>query len=576
MKILAFCLLSLVTVLQADDYTFGPDSQRQPGVPQGAVTKYAWSASKIFPGTTRNYWVYVPQQYKSDKPACVMIFQDGGGYIADTGSIRGPVVLDNLIAKGDMPVTIAIFIDPGVLPALSPDSQQNRYNRSLEYDGMGDRYARFLIEEILPEVRKQYNLSNNPDDYGIGGQSSGGIAAFTAAWERPDTFHRVLSFIGSFTELRGGDVYPALIRKTEPKPLRIFQQDGRNDQNIYSGSWFMANQDVAMALEYAGYDTQFVVGTEKHNMKQGAAILPEALRWLWRDYGTPIVASSGGKGDRHFVTDILDPGKGWELVGSGYKATDGPAVDKDGNVYYSDNANSKIYKANAADGKVTVFKDDQGGSGMMFGADGTLYACQNKMKRVVAFLPDGKMKLLADGVDANDLAVGLKGDVYYTDSPGKKVWRISPEGDRKVVHEGLAFPNGIRFSPDHSLLIVDDMNNRWAWSFQVQTDGSLANGQAFYHLDTTDETSISGADGMTLDTEGFLYVTTRLGIQVCDQPGRVTAIIGKPAPKMSNITFGGPDMQYIYVTAADKVYRRHLRRKGFYPWQPMKPPKPQL
>ena len=252
MKILAICLLSAASLLQAEDYTLGPDSQRQPGVPQGTVTKHSWSTSKIFPGTTRDYSVYVPQQYKADKPACVMIFQDGSGYISDKGASRAPIVLDNLIAKGDMPVTIAIFIDPGVMPALSPESQQNRYNRSLEYDGMGDRYARFLIEEILPEVRKEYNLSNNPDDYGLAGGSSGGIAAFTAAWERPDAFHRVLTFIGSFTNLRGGDVYSGLIRKTEPKPLRIFQQDGSNDQNIYSGSWFMANQDVAMALAYAG------------------------------------------------------------------------------------------------------------------------------------------------------------------------------------------------------------------------------------------------------------------------------------------------------------------------------------
>jgi len=145
-----------------------------------------------------------------------------------------------------------------------------------------------------------------------------------------------------------------------------------------------------------------------------------------------------------------------------------------------------------------------------------------------------------------------------------------------VVQEGLAFPNGIRFSPDHSLLIVDDMNNRWAWSYQVQPDGSLTNGQAFYHLETVDENSASGADGMTLDTEGNLYVTSKLGIQICDQPGRVTGIISKPAPKISNITFGGPDMQYIYVTAGDKVYRRHLRKKGVYPWQVVKPPRPQL
>jgi gluconolactonase len=575
MKNLPLCLLCAAALL-GDDYVLGPDSQRKPGVPQGTVTKATWSSSKIYPGTKRDYWVYVPQQYKADKPACVMIFQDGGGYVPEKGAIRAPVVLDNLIANGEMPVTIAIFINPGVMPALAGDSQQDRYNRSLEYDGMGDRYARFLIEEILPEVRKQYNLSTNPDDFGLAGGSSGGIAAFTAAWERPDAFRRVLSFVGSFTNLRGGDVYPGLIRKTEPKPLRIFQQDGSKDQNIYSGSWYMANQDVAMALEYAGYDARFVVGTEGHNIKQGAAILPDALRWLWRDYGRPIVASSGGPGSRHIVTDILDPGKGWELVASGYKATDGPAVDKDGNVYYSDNANSKIYKASAVDGKVTVFKDDQPASGLMFGADGTLYAAQNKTRRVVAFAPDGSMKVLAEGVDANDLAVGLRGDVYFTDSPGKKVWRIAPDGERKVVMEGLAFPNGIRFSPDHSLLIVDDMNNRWAWSAQVQPDGSLSAAQAFYHLETTDENSMSGADGLTFDREGFAYFTTKLGIQVCDQPGRVNAIISKPAARISNITFGGPDMQWIYVTAGDKVFRRHLRRKGGFPWESVKPPKPQL
>jgi sugar lactone lactonase YvrE/enterochelin esterase-like enzyme len=575
MKILLLCLVALMGGLHAEEYVLGPDSQRQPGVPQGSVTKYTWSASKLYPGTTRDYWVYVPKQYKAEKPACVMIFQDGGGYISDKGATRGPVVLDNLIAKGDMPVTIAIFINPGVMPALSASAQQDRYNRSLEYDGMGDRYARFLIEEILPEVRKQYNLSTNPDDYGIGGQSSGGIAAFTAAWERPDVFHRVLTFIGSFTNLRGGDVYPGLIRKTEPKPLRIFQQDGSNDQSIYSGSWFMANQDVAMALAYAGYDTKFVVGTEGHNMKQGGAILPDALRWLWRDYGKPIVASNGGK-NRHTVAEILDPGKGWELVTSGYKMTDAPAVDKEGNVYFSDIPNSKIYKVSASDGKVAVFKDDQPASGLMFAADGTLYAAQNKSRRVVAFAPDGSMKVLADGVDANDLAVGPKGDVYFTDSPGKKVWRITPAGERKVVLEGLALPNGIRLSPDHSLLIVDDMNNRWAWSAQVQPDGSLKNAQAFYHLETTDENSMSGADGMTLDREGFLYVTTKLGIQICDQPGRVNAIISKPAARANHVAFGGPDMQWIYVTAGDKVFRRHLRRKGAFPWEPVKPPKPQL
>ena len=196
-------------------YTLGPDSQRQAGVPQGVVTKYTWSTSTIYPGTTRDYWIYVPAQYTASKPACVMIFQDGGGMVDPNGAWRVPIVLDNLIAKGEMPVTIGVFINPGVLPALSPDTQQNRFNRSYEYDALGDLYARFLIEEILPEVAKLYNISSDPNDRALAGFSSGGIAAFNAAWQRPDAFHRVASFIGSFTNLRGGDELATLIRKTD-------------------------------------------------------------------------------------------------------------------------------------------------------------------------------------------------------------------------------------------------------------------------------------------------------------------------------------------------------------------------
>src|SRR5690242_8293745 len=230
------CLPILLAVLtassMADHYTLGPDSQRQPNVPAGKVTKYSWT-STVYPGTTRDYWIYVPAQYKADKPACVMIFQDGGNMSSETGGWRTTIVMDNLIHKGEMPVTVGIFIDPGVLTAPSAN-QQNRFNRSFEYDALGDRYARFLIEEIIPEVAKHYNLSKDPNDYGIAGSSSGGIAAFNAAWSRPDSFHRVMSFIGSFTNLRGGEALATLIRKTEPKPLRVFMQDGHADNNIYA------------------------------------------------------------------------------------------------------------------------------------------------------------------------------------------------------------------------------------------------------------------------------------------------------------------------------------------------------
>lgn len=566
-------------LLPAEEYKLGPDSQRQANVPKGSVKQYTWATSKIYPGTTRDYWVYAPAQYKGDKPACVMIFQDGGGMVKDDSAWRAPIVMDNLIAKGEMPVTIGIFISPGVMPALS-DQSQGRYNRSYEYDALGDRYARFLIEEILPEVGKQYNLSKDPNDYAIGGSSSGASAAFTAAWNRPDKFRRVLSFVGSYTNLRGADVYPNLIRKMEPLPLRVYLQDGQNDQNIYAGSWYLANESMYSALKYAGYDVTFTVGTEGHNSKHGSAILPDALRWLWRDYPKPV-ASVGGTAERHMVREIMEPGSTWELVSQGHRFTEGPAVDKTGNVFFTDIPNNRIYKI-ATDGKVSIWKEDTGGAnGMMFGPDGRLYACQNGKKRIVAYAPDGTETVLAEDVNSNDLAVNNKGEVYFSEPPTKRVWFIDAKGHKRIAFEGLAFPNGVRFSADQSLLLVADMSTKFVWSFQVQPDGTLTNGQPFYHLEIPDGTDFgplrSGADGMTVDTDGHLYVATTMGVQICDQPGRVVGILSKPQPgSVSNVVFGGPDMRTLYVTAGDKVFKRRLRRTGTVSWNPVKPPRPQL
>lgn len=580
-RLLPLSALLAATGLFAADYTLGPDSQRRPGVPHGDVTKFTWTSSKIFPGTVRDYWIYVPAQYSSAKPACVMIFQDGGGFVSETGAWRAPIVFDNLIDQKAIPVTIGIFINPGVLNALSPN-QQNRYNRSYEYDALGDRYARFLIEEILPEAAKKYNLSPDPNDRAIAGSSSGGIAAFTAAWNRPDAFRRVLSFIGSYTNLRGGDIYPSLIRKMEPKPLRVFLQDGSNDLNIYAGSWYLANQEMASALQFAGYESTFTVGTEGHNSKHGSAILPEALRWLWKDYPKPVSKSAGGQNERQFITSILDPSSDWEVVSQDHKFTEGPAVDRSGNVFFSDVRASRIHKI-AAGGKVTLFKDDTGGAnGLMFGSDGRLYAAQNGRKRIVAYAPDGVESVIAEDVNSNDLAVSSRGEIYFSDPPNKRVWFIDKGGVKRIVYDGgaITFPNGVRLSPDESLLLVADTATKWVWSFQVQPDGSLVNGQAFYHLEVSeDETGPvrSGADGMTLDSEGYLYVATKMGIQICDQPGRVVGIIRKPqAHDPSNVVFGGPDLQTLYVTAGDKVYSRKLKRKGFFPWEPLKPPVPRL
>jgi enterochelin esterase family protein len=277
---LALLCLAALPARAADDYTLGPDSMEQPDVRKGKLTQHTWK-SDVFPGTVRDYWVYVPAQYDAKQPACVMVFQDGGSYVDPKGSFRVPTVFDNLIHKKEMPVTVGIFINPGRVPAASP-GEQDRSNRSFEYDTLSDQYARFLEKEILPEVGKTYNLRTDAAGRAICGISSGGICAFTVAWERPDLFSRVLSHVGSFTNIRGGDVYPGLIRKTEPKPVRVFLQDGSDDLDNLHGSWPLANQQMAAALKFAKYDYQFVYGDGGHNGKHGGAILPESLRWLWR------------------------------------------------------------------------------------------------------------------------------------------------------------------------------------------------------------------------------------------------------------------------------------------------------
>ena len=275
---------SSLSLHAADDYVLGPDSKPQE-VPHGEVRQAKFEASKIFPGTTRDYFVYVPKQYRADRPACLMVFFDGAGMMGANGSYRVPVVFDNLIAKGDMPVTIAVAVNPGTFAPLAPGAKA-RSNRAFEYDSLGDANARFILEELLPVALAGLNITADPAGRATGGNSSGGIAAFTVAWERPAAFGKVISHIGSFTNIHGGHVYPGLIRKTKPapKPLRVFLQDGSGDVDNLHGHWPLANDDMTAALKFAGYDHKFVFGTEGHNGKHGGAIFPDTLRWLWRDW----------------------------------------------------------------------------------------------------------------------------------------------------------------------------------------------------------------------------------------------------------------------------------------------------
>jgi enterochelin esterase family protein len=287
--LLAVCLgltFLCCSLAVGEQYKHGPDSMPIDSVPHGEVTQHVWLESKIFPGTQRRYSVYVPAQYDQSKPAALMVFQDGHAFDGSTGDFRVPVVFDNLIAKGDMPVTIAVMIDPGHKGEL-PEARGWRprpANRSLEYDSVSGDYAEFLLTEILPEIEQSYRITDNPDLRAICGNSSGGICAFGVAWHRPDKFRKVLSHIGSFVNIRGGHNYAAMIRKTEKKPIRVFLQDGENDLDNEHGNWPLANQQMAKSLAFKEYDYKFVYGTEAHNGIHGGAIFPDSLRWLWRGW----------------------------------------------------------------------------------------------------------------------------------------------------------------------------------------------------------------------------------------------------------------------------------------------------
>lgn len=289
----------LTAALTAQEaYQRDPASERQEGVPCGVVTEGVWR-SECFPGTIRQYWVYVPKQYDGKTPAAVMVFQDGHAYVSETGDFRVPIVFDNLIAAGEMPITVGIFLNPGHKSEQLPEKPGwagKPSNRSFEYDRLSDQYVRMLVDEILPLVGKTVKLTNEPSNRAICGMSSGGICAFTAAWQRPEVFQKVLSHIGSFTNiahgesrLEGGHNYPSLIRKSKQLdgavlPLRVFLQDGKNDLDNAHGNWFLANQQMAAALKWAGYDYRAEWGEGAHSGKHGGAILPASLRWLWRDW----------------------------------------------------------------------------------------------------------------------------------------------------------------------------------------------------------------------------------------------------------------------------------------------------
>ncbi|MFT4639705.1 MAG: gluconolactonase [Verrucomicrobiales bacterium] len=562
MRRLLFITLFLAAPLQAaDNYPLTAESTtRSAGVEPGTLTEFDFTTSKVFEGTSRGCWLYVPKAYTGEEPAALMVFQDGHAYVSEDGQMRVPIVFDNLIAQGDMPVTIGLFINPGHRgdDGAPKNRWGNRSNRSVEYDTPSGDYAKLLLDELIPHVVQTYDLklSADPNDRAISGMSSGGICAWVTAWERPDQFGKVLSHIGSFTNIRGGHIYPALIRKTERKPIRVFLQDGANDLNNDHGSWPLSNQQMASALAYAGYDHRFVFGDGAHNGQHGGAILPDSLRWLWRGWkeeppSTPTTMLSGD----------------WKLAGEGYQFTDGACAHSDGSLYFSDLPSGTLYRMAPDEEKPSIWlADGPRISGMDFGPDGKLYAAvqgqgEDKQKKIVRIDPaDKSITTIAVGLSPNDLVVAKNGYIYVTDTGAGAVVRvpIDAQGMSRppAIARGIVKPNGIALSPDHSALFVSEYGGDHVWRFLLAPNGDLRGGERLAMLANPDDSKDTGGDGMAIAPNGNAYITSHAGIQIFDRSGRPQAIIPKPqdgATVSVAITKGT-----LFACCADKLYRRSI------------------
>jgi gluconolactonase len=502
--------------------------------------------------------------------------QDGIQYNA-------PAVFDQLIHNHEMPVTIGVFVKWGRVPALDP-AAGDRFNRAVEFDTADGRYARFLIEELLPAIEKQSStdgrsirFSHDANDRCIAGASSGAICAFAAAWERPDAFRRVFSTIGTYVGLRGGDCYPTLIRKTDPKPLRVFLQDGSTDQNIFAGDWWMANQMMERALTFAGYEVNHVWGEGGHNTDQGTAIFADAMRWIWKDWPAPIKT---GLGSPELQT-ILFPDEPWKLVADGLQEIGAPAVDSTGQVVLFETQSGKMYRIDPEGLFKPVGLQAAGITGQGFGPDDRLFSVGEQIAGIILWPRKGASTMVDSTIRGRDLVVCRDGSMYVTaPDPSErlsKVWYISPQGERRAVETGLNYPTGITLSCDHSLLLVAEGRSHWIYSFQIQPDGSLANGQRFHFLHTPETADHASIGGLASDNGARLYVATNMGVQVCDQTGRTYFILPTPVGTPTHVCFGGKNFDTLFATCGDRVYQRKLKVQGVPTVRdPVKPPPPRL
>ncbi len=612
-------------LLRAEEsYPPHPDSVAQEGVPKGELVKGTFGAGEksVFPGTERDYQIYLPVGFDKSKPAPFMVFQDGVLYNA-------PVVFDNLIAKKDIPQLVGVFIKPGVVPAANENALP-RFNRSYEYDSVTDTYSKFLIDEFLPAIEAKHGikLSTDPNDAAICGNSSGGICAFMAAWHRPDRFRRVFSGVGTYVGIRGADQLPVLVRKTEPKPLRVYLQSGEQDNNLYCGDWWMANQMMERSLTWAGYDVNHTWGTGGHNQKQATAIFPDVMRRLWRDYATAKEIKVNPRGDSKWRGyEVLGDGK-WELIPL-------PKDEKDRTSSKTEHLAAKL------DGAILILTED--GHHVWSLSNNQIWSLLPVSPRgarngyALGMMPSGKLATLTDGFESGlylrtwNIDSGVEDnneiDGYHTFIclyHGRMIGAFPNDSyDSEVPPDPFAFGDvggGLRFldeteawpgifvevrdntikalcaSPDqttiyavcrrsdvvHSVKLGNVPKFPVTDPFETQENAKpkmvegLTNSQPFGKLEP-DAMGRVGAKGLCVDTEGRLYVATTLGIQVCDQAGRVNFIISTPQ-QPHDVCFGGKDLGELFIACGDTIYKRKTKVHGYISGQmaPIKPVAPKL
>lgn len=577
-----------------DDYKTGPDSVAQPDVPKGKRFAFKYRDSKIFPGTERNILVYVPAQYKGNKPACVHVG-------LDSLMFNSEIVFDNLIHKGELPVIIGIGVSPGISlstagadPEFGKDAWRINFrpNRSYEFDGLNDDVVRMLVEEVLPEVEKRQTpdglpilLSKDPNDRSISGASTSGIAAFTAAWERPDQFRRVFSAIGTFVGMRGGDRYPVLVRKTEPKPIRVFLQDGHHDQWLGGpevGDWWISNVALDRALEFSGYDVKHAWGTGRHSGEHAAQIFPDAIRWLWRDWPEPIKADST-KSLNVTLKEILKPGEDWHLVTDNLTCPGDLAVDPQGRVYCRDADDETIYRLESDGNATKIIKQFGRGGPMAFGADGLLYAADNTSAGTIACIDPKEnapaWKTVLEGIAASQILVRSDSSIYATDSMNGDVWLVRSDKSKTKVAEGLKSPTGLAIMKDAFWFVVVESQTHWGYSYRMLPDGTLEIGQKYnwYHVpDTADDL---GSGVCCFDHADRLFTATRMGIAIQARDGVPRALLPLPGEsgrvEATAMCFGDDNFSTIYAISGNSVFKRALNVKGIPGWKaPVVPPKP--